>query len=144
MEVFIENERGSLIKNLYNEKSLEFQKNVGVSRPYPYPYGFIIGTTSGDGDNLDCFILTDKPIAPGTTVEVEPIGMYEQVEDNEQDPKILAALPGELPVIDERLQSEFREFTAHVFDHIPDKKISVGRFFGKSEALELVRRSADV
>ena len=68
MKVFIENEAGSNQKNLYNEKTLEYRKTVGVSRKYPYPYGFILETTSGDGDNLDCFILTEKKLKTGSIV----------------------------------------------------------------------------
>ncbi len=57
IEVFIENEAGFDQKNLYNEKTWEYNKTVPVSRKYPFPYGFILNTTSGDGDNLDCFII---------------------------------------------------------------------------------------
>ena len=60
MKVFIENESGTDQKNVYNEKTLEYKKTVTVSRKYPFPYGFILDTTSGDGDNLDCFIITEK------------------------------------------------------------------------------------
>jgi len=65
MKVFIENEAGSNQKNLYNEKTLEYRKTVTVSREYPYPYGFILDTISGDGDNLDCFITTDAKLETG-------------------------------------------------------------------------------
>ena len=75
MKVFIENEPGSNQKNLYNEKTLEYKKTVTVSRKYPFPYGFILSTTSGDGDNLDCFIITVQKLQTGQTVECEPIGI---------------------------------------------------------------------
>lgn len=62
MKIFIENEAGSDQKNLYNEKTLEYKKTVTVSRKYPYPYGFALDTTSGDGDNVDVFVITDQKI----------------------------------------------------------------------------------
>ena len=62
IKVFIENEAGSDQKHLYNEKTLVFNKAITVSRKYPHPYGFILNTTSGDGDNLDCFILTEQKL----------------------------------------------------------------------------------
>mgnify|MGYP001570857230 CR=1 FL=1 len=65
MKAFIENEAGSNQKNIYNEKTLEYKKTVTVSRKYPYPYGFILDTTSGDGDNLDVFVLTEKKLKSG-------------------------------------------------------------------------------
>jgi len=103
MKVFIENEADSNQKNLYNEKTLEYKKTVTVSRKYPYPYGFVLNTTSGDGDNLDCFIITDKKLKSGQVVECEPIGLMEQIETawgqtggniEEEDHKMLAILPG--------------------------------------------------
>ena len=65
MKVFIENEAGSDKKNLYNEKTLEYKKTVTVSKKYPYAYGFILNTTSEDGDNVDAFIITDKKLKAG-------------------------------------------------------------------------------
>src|SRR3989344_2934219 len=95
MKVFIENEEGSNQKNLYNESTLEYRKTVEVSRKYPYPYGFILETTSGDGDNLDCFILTKQELKTGSIVEVEPIGLMEQFEDGKEDHNVLATLKNE-------------------------------------------------
>lgn len=104
MKVFIENEAGSNQKNFYNEKTLEYKKTVTVSRKYPYPYGFILDTTSGDGDNLDCFIITDKELRSGQVVECEPVGLMEQIETawgkskggiEEEDHNVLAILSSE-------------------------------------------------
>ncbi len=81
MKVFIENEAGSNKKNLYDEQTFEFRQTLTVSRPYPFPYGFIIGTTSGDGDSIDCFVITEQKLKPGQIVECEPIGLMEQTED---------------------------------------------------------------
>src|SRR3989344_1377201 len=104
MKVFIENEAGSDQKNLYNEKTLDYKKTVTVSRKYPSPYGFILNTTSGDGDNVDAFIITDQPLKSGKIVECEPVGLMEQMEkswneskgDREKvDHNVLAALSGD-------------------------------------------------
>ena len=143
MKIFIENEAGSTKKNLFNEKTLEYRRTVEVSRAYPYPYGFILGTTSGDGDNLDCFILTQRPLKSGETVEAEAVGMFEDIEDGQEDPKILACLPDEIPIIDEKMRMTFKDFTTHVFDHIPNKKKEIGRFFGVKEAEDLINSCKD-
>lgn len=134
MKVFIENEAGSDQKNIYNEKTLEYRKTYTVSRKYPYPYGFILDTTSGDGDNLDCFILTDKPLKTGTIVEAEPCALMEQIEDDEEDHKILATLPSELVQITDEIKERLKEFAEHVFDHIEGKKMQIGNFYGKEAA----------
>jgi inorganic pyrophosphatase len=80
-QVFIENEAGSNIKNHHDEKALTFQRSEAVSRAYPFPYGFIIGTQNADGDCLDCFVISKRPLRTGEIVECEPIGMMEQTED---------------------------------------------------------------
>lgn len=143
MKIFIENERGSLTKNIFDEKKLLFKKSVPVARPYPYPYGFIVGTTSGDGDNLDCFVVTGEPLKTGTLMDVEVIGMFEQLEDGKEDNKILAVLPGEKMELTNKIQGEFREFIVHVFDHLPGKQVIVGRFLGKKDAMTLIENSLD-
>lgn len=143
MKVFIENEAGSDQKNIFDEKTLEYSRTRTVSALYPFPYGFLLDTTSGDGDNLDCFVLTKKPLKSREIVEVEPIGMFEEIEDGEEDHKILAVLPGEIWEIDENLEQTFRDFSAKVFSHLPGKKKTVGRFLGKENALQLIVKSAN-
>lgn len=87
MKVFIENEAGTKIKNIFDEKALVFRKSVTVSEKYPFPYGFILNTTSGDGDNLDCFVLTKKLLKSQEIIDVDVIGMFEEIEDGEEDNK---------------------------------------------------------
>lgn len=154
MKVFIENEAGSDQKNLYNEKTLEYKKTVPVSRAYPYPYGFILDTSSGDGDNLDCFIITDKALKSGQIIECEPIGLMEQLEKSwdetkgdveEVDHNILAVLPGDNPnVVSDELKTRLTDFVLHVFDHIRPNKNRVGNFLNKQEALEHIESCKDV
>ncbi len=141
MQIFIENEAGSDQKNLFNEKTLEYRKTVTVSAKYPFPYGFLLNTTSGDGDNLDCFVLTKTPLKSSQILEVEPIGMFEEMEDGEKDPKVLCVLKGDSWNLDEEIQQTFKDFTKKVFSHLPNKKKEIGRFLGKEEALRLIEKS---
>lgn len=62
--------------------------------PYPANYGFIPGTLmhteeGGDGDALDVFVLCGT-LAPGTVLEVEPIGIIELLDAGERDDKLIA------------------------------------------------------
>ncbi len=143
MKVFIENEAGSDQKNIFNEKTLEYRKSVTVSAAYPFPYGFLLNTTSGDGDNLDCFVLTKQPLKSQQIVEVEPIGMFEEIEDGEEDHKIIAVPVGESWDIDEQTQELFKAFTLKVFSHLPNKKKMIGRFLGIEEAFSLIKSSTE-
>lgn len=128
---------------MYNEKTLEYKKTITVSRKYPFPYGFILGTTSGDGDNLDCFIITEQKLKTGQTVECEPIGMMEQIEDGKEDRNVLAKLPGEEANINEGVENKLTEFVSHVFDHRVGKTVKVGRFLDKEEAKKYISQCLD-
>lgn len=140
MKVFIENEAGFSQKNIFNEKTLEYKKTYPVSRPYPYPYGFIIDTTSGDGDNLDCFVITDKKLKRGDLVDCDIIGLMEQIDDGDEDHNVLASLLDEDVIIDTAIKTILTDFVSHVFDHLPNKRVSVAQFLGKVEAEKYIAK----
>src|SRR5216117_1976606 len=95
IQVLIQVAAGSCDKKFYNERTLEYLETRRISQPYPYPYGFIIGTSAADGDSVDCYLITTDTLKSGTIVECEPVGLLWQDEDGEVDHKILAALPGQ-------------------------------------------------
>lgn len=134
MRVFIENEAGSRRKNIYDERTLAHVRTVDVSAAYPYPYGFVLGTISGDSDAVDCFVLTDAPLPSGTIVECEPLGLLEQIEDGEIDHKVLAVLSGGEAGLDEAVVAALRNFIAGVFAHVPGKRMHVGRLLDRAAA----------
>ena len=140
MKIFIENKAGTDKKNLYNEKTLEYKKTVTVSRKYPYPYGFVLGTTSGDGDNLDCFVITEKKLKTGDIVECEPVGIMEEIEDGEEDYNILARLVDEEAAVNKKVKEALIEFVSHILEHRVGKVVEVGRFFGKQEAKKYIHK----
>lgn len=143
MKVFIENEAGKNIKNIYDEKNLEFKKSVEVSAPYPLPYGFILNTTSGDGDNLDCFILTNREMRGGQIVDVEAVALLEMYEDGELDHKVIGRIDGEATELDESTKHRLVDFLQIVFSHLPNKRMEVGSFLSADVANELVEKFAD-
>lgn len=152
MKAYIENEAGRDQKNIYNEKTLEYKKTVTVSRKYPYPYGFILGTTSGDGDNVDVFVITNRKLRSGQVVECEPISLMEQIETTwdeskvnveEEDHNVLAFFPDEQVKIDDSVKNTLRDFVSHVFDHLSNKKVRVGNFLDKDAALEYIEKCKD-
>ena len=140
MRVFIENEAGSKRKNTYDERTLAFVRSAEVSAAYPFPYGFAIGTTSGDGDAVDCFVLTDQPLTSGSIVECEPLGLLEQVEDGEIDHKVLVALSGTSPKLDSAAETALRGFVANVFGHVPGKSMTIGRLLARQAAEDFLQQ----
>jgi inorganic pyrophosphatase len=79
--VFIQNEAGSNRKHYHDEKTLEWNRVVDVSRPYPYPDGFVVGTTAEDGGNVDCFVITNERLKTGQLVEGQIASLMERFED---------------------------------------------------------------
>lgn len=140
MRVLIENEAGSRIKNTYDERTFAFVRCADVSLPYPYPYGFVIGTSGGDGDAVDCFLLTGKPLVSGSVVECEPVALFEQIEDGETDHKVLAVLPGEHRSPGEAERDTLRRFVSGVFAHVPGKTVTPGRLLDRQAALDYLQR----
>ena len=163
IQVFIENPAGSRIKNIHDEKTLEFKGSLQVARAYPFSYGFILDTTSEDGCNLDCFVLTSRALRRGEVVDCSVVGLMEQFEDGEQDHNILATLVGESVALTESMKSELRVFVTEVFSEmdmppsggkvqdylyekaqrLKSKEITTGEFLDVASALSLIEQCRD-
>jgi inorganic pyrophosphatase len=143
VRVFIENEAGSSDKNIFDERTLAFLRRERVSRSYPYPYGFVLGTRGGDGDAVDCFVLTPTPLRSGAIVDCEPLALLEQIEDGEIDHKVLAALIGENVALDAAVVAAVTDFISGVFAHLPGKRVTVGRLRPRADAEAYVRQCRD-
>ncbi len=140
IKVLIQVEAGSRDKKLYDEKTLEYKRTSRISRPYPYAYGFIIGTRAEDGDSVDCYLITKDELKSGTIVECEPMGLLEQDEDGEVDHKVLAAIPGQDIELGEGLLKELRDFIYAVFAQFPEVRVSVGRILPREAALDHIQK----
>ena len=138
MKAFIEVNAGTDQRPIYNEQTLKQIRIKKVYKPYPYAYGFLLDTISGDGDHLDCYIITSKSLISGKIIDVEPIGMVESIENGEEDHKILCRLSGENIKIDSVVEKTIRDFGEHYFDDRPDKQVLVGRFLGYKNAINLI------
>jgi inorganic pyrophosphatase len=140
IKVCIEVAAGSCDKHLYDERTLEYKGTRRVSRPYPYPYGFIVGTSAADGDGVDCYVITHHKLQAGAIVACEPVGLLEQDEDGEVDHKVLAALPGQNVTLDQALLQELRDFIYAAFAQFPDVRVSVGRILPRGVALQHIQK----
>src|SRR3989338_6956415 len=123
IKVCIEVEAGSRERHRYHTGTLEHLGIRRVPRPYSYPYGFVLGTRTADGDSVDCYLITRERVTPGTVVECEPIGLLEQVETGEIDHKVLAARPGQEIEPSPELLRELRDFIYALFAPLPDVKV---------------------
>lgn len=133
-KAFIQNEAGSNRKNYHDEKTLQYKETKLVSRAYPYPYGFILGTTAKDGCNLDAYVITNRPLRSGEIVECEPVALMEQFEDGVDDHNVLARLADEDIHLTSEIESLLTDFVLNVFKHVKEKQVSVGRFRSAQDA----------
>jgi inorganic pyrophosphatase len=143
VKVFIQNEAGSRTKHYHDEKTLQLKRKVQVSLPYPFPYGFVLDTTAADTCNVDCFVLTRRPLHTGEIVDCEPVALMEQFEDGQDDHNILAVMAGEQARLGEVEKERLTEFVSHVFDHVQGKKIAVGNFRDSEDALKYLAEHDD-
>jgi inorganic pyrophosphatase len=125
---------GSCDRQIYNERTLEYLETRRGSRPYPYPYGFIVGTSAEDGACVDCYLITSDKVTPGTIVECEPFGLLLQDEGGEIDHKVLAAMPGQVAVPGPELLQEMQEFIYAIFAGA-DVEVGVGPILPREAAL---------
>jgi len=143
IHVFVQNEAGSSRKNYHNEKARTWLYSVDVSHAYPYPYGFILGTTAADGGNVDCFVITRRTMTANQVVACEPIGLMEQFEDGAVDHNVLARPVGEPVDISEEIKAALTEHVTACFRHLTDKTMTVGQFLPAAAAAAHVRRHRD-
>lgn len=141
IKVFIQVEAGSRNMKLYDETTLEYKGNRRAALPYPYAYGFVLGTKASDGDNIDCYVITSSDLNSGTIVECEPVGLLQQEEDGEMDDKVLATLPGQDGELDEELLKVFKAFIYGVFSQDPETNVRVGDILPRKAALDYIQRS---
>ena len=134
IQVFIEAVAGSPDKNVFDEHTFEHLGVKRACRAFPYPYGFIPGTVTDDGEAVDCYIITRIPLTAGTLVDCEPVGLLELFEGDELDHKVIAALPGETVDTDEMLRIELAEFIYEIFTRFPEITVRVGRILSKQAA----------
>jgi inorganic pyrophosphatase len=135
LRVFIENEAGSDVKHHHDEKTLTFLRTERVRAPYPFPYGFVPGTRAPDGDGVDCFVITTRPLRTGDLVDCVPCGLMEQTESGLVDHNLLVVPAGEAVPDLEALRPRLTRFVHEVFAGMPGRETTVGRFLPVEAAL---------
>jgi inorganic pyrophosphatase len=139
MHVCIEQSGEKNKKNIFDKNSGLF-KTVSFHVTYPYPYGYMVDTLAPDGDELDCYVLTDNKLEAGSIIECRPIGMVEWFEDGGEDHKILAVIKGEKGIVTKEVKEKLTDFASHFFDHTQGKKYQMGNFLDKRKAEELIKK----
>ena len=113
--VVVEVVKGTTNKIEYDEQGGYFKLDrvLHQSTFYPFDYGFIPQTHSGDGDALDVCLLLTHPTFPGCVVKARAIGVMRTADQDGEDDKIIAVPVGKVdPRFDEL--TSFDQLPAHV------------------------------
>ncbi len=140
MKVFIEQGGQEGIKNVFDKETKALLRSEPFHLTYPYPYGYILDTLNEDGDELDCYIITDQKYQAADIVEAEPIGMIEYFDNGLADHKILCALIAEPATITDEVKAKLKYFSEHFYDHRPEVIAHDGKYLDRQQAEALIAR----
>ena len=135
----------------------ELDKKIGLLRldrviyspvMYPADYGFVPQSYWDDQDPLDVLVIGRYPVVPLTIVPARPIGVMQMIDDDEQDNKIIAVCAvdpkyddiQEIDDLDPHMLKELKHFF-EIYKDLQGKKVRVGQFLHRKEALEIIRGS---
>ena len=138
MRVFIEAERGSDIRYRYDEASLRLEGSRKLLAAYPYAYGFVLGSGAAGEDCLDCFVVSERRLERGSSVECEAVDVFMLEEGEEREAKLIGAVAGEAAGWGSREMRSIAAFLEEVFKDWPELRIRVGDPLGREEALRLL------
>jgi len=153
INVFIEIPQGVSIKYELDKDSgfIFVDRFLYTEMEYPFNYGFIPNTMSGDGDPADVLVLSSKPVMPGVVIPCRPIGMLEMEDEAGIDNKIVA-VPlakvdqkfkdyNDISDIPQKTKDDLKYFFENYKKLEPGKWVKIKDWKGRKEALEEIKRS---
>lgn len=115
---------------------------------FPFNYGYIPETRSGDGDHLDAFVINSHPLAIGTIAKCRAIGMIELIDKGEEDNKILTVPIADSKYIDcqglEDLDFDYKALSEKFFKELgvqKDKIMEIKGFRDKATAIKEIKKA---
>ncbi len=87
LTVIIETPKGSRNKYAYDpqERIFALRKVLPAGMSFPYDFGFVPSTLSGDGDPLDVLVLMDEPAFTGCRLTCRAVGVIEGEQGSKKD-----------------------------------------------------------
>jgi inorganic pyrophosphatase len=152
VNVVIETPKGGRAKMKYDEKAgvFRFEKLLPLGQAFPFDFGFLPSTISGDGDPMDVLLIGEEPSPVGCVVLGKIIGVLEgkQTEKgrSERNDRILAIpLDGKsrkpmmpAPRVDKALEKGIMDFFVS-YNALQGKKFVPLGLHGRKRALQLVK-----
>lgn len=104
----------------------------------PFNYGYIKDTIADDGDALDVFILSHKPIPSLTEVKLEVLGVLKCVDNGKQDDKIVAKIKDDIQYMYEE-EEDLEQLRLYLKRY--KEGFEVGEYLDAEKANELILNS---
>jgi len=157
INVVVDIPKDSKNKYEYEEDEGYFKLDRTLYSPmfFPFEYGFIPQTISGDGDSLDVVLITTYSTFPGCVISARPIGVLLMEDEAGIDNKIIA-VPSEkvdprfkkiqkIEDIDEHLKKEIEIFLADYkkLEKEKYKFVKIKGWGGIDEAKEIIKKAVD-
>ena len=152
VNVFIEIPSGSSVKyELDKESGVIFvDRFLYTEMEFPFNYGFIPQTLSGDGDPVDVLVLSSKPVVPGVVIHSKPIAVILMEDESGIDNKVVA-VPTEkinppfgkwndVSDIPEKTKAQIQHFFENYKKKEPGKWVKVKDWKDKESAIEEVAK----
>jgi len=152
--VYVEISKNSNIKYEYDDvlKGLICDRILLTPFSFPFNYGFIPNTLSGDGDPLDAIIYMEEPIISGSYIKCKIIGCLETEDEKGIDDKIILVpikkvSPTETKINDVfELPELFIKKVIYFYEHYKDlenKKVKIGNLLNKDEAINVYQKAIE-
>jgi inorganic pyrophosphatase len=147
IDVYIEITKNTSVKYEYDFdlKNLRVDRILSTPFIFPFNYGFIPNTLSGDGDPIDAIVYMENPIISGATISCRIIGGLETCDEKGEDTKLIlcpmskvSPLEKHIKCIDD-LPSSFISNITYFYQHykdLEDKQVTIGKLLSLSEANE--------
>jgi inorganic pyrophosphatase len=152
--VFIEIQKNTNIKYEYDKtlNALICDRILYTPFMFPFNYGFIPNTLSGDGDPLDALIYMEQPLIAGSYIKCRIIGCLETTDEKGDDAKLILVPAKNVSHNESNIESikdlpkTFIEKVIYFYKHYKDlenKQVTIGKLLGKNEAIEIYNNSKE-
>jgi inorganic pyrophosphatase len=154
VDVYIEISKNSHIKYEFDHEKniLICDRVLHTPVKYHFNYGFIPNTLSLDLDPLDVVVLMDDELVPGCLIKCRFLGYLDTEDDAGTDPKIIMCPSNKVDPtyysfknitdISKKTLEKLKYFFSHYKD-LENKKVNVGNFFDKTEAIDVYVKSCE-
>lgn len=151
--IYVEVSKNSNIKYEYDEKLKHLICDRVLPTPFyfPFNYGFIPHTLSGDGDSLDAIIYMEESLLPNTYINCRIIGALETSDEKGEDIKIILvpskkvsfneAEIEDISQLPEHFIERVKFFYKHYKDFEKEKFVKVKNILNKEKAIEYYQKS---